>query len=177
MFGDLTDVKIWEAARATSAASTFFEPITIGSHGEKFADGALHYNNPVELVLQESFELWPSGDRILITIGTGSAPGRAIDTSLKDLVSQLVRIATETEESARTFLRVHEDMVRADRLFRFNVYHGLGEIGLDESKEIAQIATRTRTYLRDPEVSRKAIACVGALRGSDTGEEIHQTGA
>jgi hypothetical protein len=124
----------------------------------------LHYNNPVELVLQESLELWPNNDRVLISIGTGSAPGQAIDTNLQTLVSQLVRIATETEETARAFLRSHEDMVLANRLFRFNVYHGLGEIGLDESKEMPQIAARTRTYLRDPEVTRKATECVAALK-------------
>ena len=32
--------KIWEAARATSAASTFFEPISIGPWGQGFVDGA-----------------------------------------------------------------------------------------------------------------------------------------
>ena len=167
VFGDITDVKIWEAGRATSAASSFFDPITIGPMGEKYADGALHYNNPIELVLQESIELWPDRDRVLISIGTGSAPGRAIDGNLKALVSQLVRIATETEETARAFLRSHEDLVRANKLFRFNVYHGLGEIGLDESKEIPQIAARTRTYLRDPEVTQKATACVTALKENE----------
>ena len=29
----------WEAVRATSAASTFFPPITLGRHGEVFIDG------------------------------------------------------------------------------------------------------------------------------------------
>ena len=58
-------------------------------------------------------------------------------------------------------------MVRANKLFRFNVYHGLGEIGLDESKEIPQIAARTRTYLRDPEVTQKATACVTALKENE----------
>jgi len=62
-------------------------------------------------------------------------------------------------------------MVQANRLFRFNVYHGLGEIGLDESKEMAQIAARTRTYLRDPEVTRKATACVSALKETTEGTE------
>jgi hypothetical protein len=145
--------------------------VCCGHHGEKFADGALHYNDPVELVLQESLELWPNNDRILISIGTGSAPGQAIDTNLKALVSQLVSIATETEETARSFLRVHEDMARANRLFRFNVYHGLGEIGLDESKEIPQIASRTRTYLRDPDITRKAIECVAALKETEANED------
>ena len=46
--------KIWEAARATSAASRLFEPITIGPFQQKFVDGALRHNNPIDLVDQES---------------------------------------------------------------------------------------------------------------------------
>lgn len=42
-------VKIWEAARATSAASSFFDDITIA--GEGFVDGATGANNPI-------FKLW-----------------------------------------------------------------------------------------------------------------------
>jgi patatin-like phospholipase/acyl hydrolase len=52
-FDDLYGVcKIWEAARATSAASTFFEPIKIGDR--MYVDGALKHNNPVEKVDEES---------------------------------------------------------------------------------------------------------------------------
>jgi len=45
----LNKVKIWEAARATSAATSFFNPITIGT--ESFVDGATGANNPIN-------ELW-----------------------------------------------------------------------------------------------------------------------
>jgi patatin-like phospholipase/acyl hydrolase len=48
------DCKIWEAARATSAASTFFEPIRIGSCNQTFVDGALGHNNPIDRVDDES---------------------------------------------------------------------------------------------------------------------------
>jgi predicted acylesterase/phospholipase RssA len=54
---DLYDIcKIWEAARATSAASTFFDPIQIGD--QKYVDGALRYNNPIEKADQESRGMW-----------------------------------------------------------------------------------------------------------------------
>ena len=39
--------KIWEAARATSAASTFFERIEIGPNRQSFVDGAFRRNNPI----------------------------------------------------------------------------------------------------------------------------------
>jgi hypothetical protein len=46
-YDELYDIaKIWEAARATSAASTFFDPIRIGN--QRYVDGALRYNNPIQ---------------------------------------------------------------------------------------------------------------------------------
>jgi predicted acylesterase/phospholipase RssA len=50
-YDQLFDIcRIWEAARATSAASTLFDPITIGPYKRKFVDGALRHNNPINLV-------------------------------------------------------------------------------------------------------------------------------
>lgn len=45
---------IWEACRATSATTSFFDPITIGPYDQKFADGAVKYNNPIQLVYREA---------------------------------------------------------------------------------------------------------------------------
>ena len=43
----LESVTIWEACRATSAATSFFDPIEIGPFREKFVDGAFGRNNPI----------------------------------------------------------------------------------------------------------------------------------
>lgn len=43
-------VKLWEAARATSAAPTYFDPLTITDEAgkeTKFLDGGLQANNPL----------------------------------------------------------------------------------------------------------------------------------
>lgn len=65
-FDDLYGLcKIWEAARATSAASTFFEPIKIGDR--MYVDGALKHNNPIEKVDEESrgkSEFYPTWSKI-----------------------------------------------------------------------------------------------------------------
>lgn len=39
------DIKVWEAARATSAAPAYFKPQTVGD--DEFVDGGLGANNPV----------------------------------------------------------------------------------------------------------------------------------
>ena len=158
--------KVWEAARATSAASTFFEPITIGRFGQKFVDGGLKHNNPIEMADLESRALWPDDDRIIISIGTGSAPGKAIDGNLVQLARRLADIVTEAEERSDLFRRSNRNLVDNNSLFRFNVYHGLGDIGLEEWKALNRIATYTETYLNKPDVVRDVEACVRSMKKS-----------
>ncbi|ERT02856.1 hypothetical protein HMPREF1624_01159 [Sporothrix schenckii ATCC 58251] len=43
----LNSATIWQACRATSAATGFFDPIAIGPFDEEFVDGALGANNPI----------------------------------------------------------------------------------------------------------------------------------
>jgi hypothetical protein len=65
---------IWEAARATSAAPTFFKSIKIAKPppGLEFIDGGLTYNNPAELALEEASRIWPHADKFcLVSLGTG----------------------------------------------------------------------------------------------------------
>ena len=69
--------KIWQAGRATSAASPFLDPITIGDFGQSFVGGAIGANKPVYEVWNEAEDIWPSGsleDKIkcLVSIGTGA---------------------------------------------------------------------------------------------------------
>src|ERR1700690_2286849 len=67
--------EIWEAARATSAAPTFFKRIRIGEKGleEEFVDGGLGCNNPIRQVLEEAEIAFGPGRRIacIVSIGTG----------------------------------------------------------------------------------------------------------
>jgi hypothetical protein len=63
---------IWEAARATTAAPTFFKPIRIKHLDGWFLDGGLKRNNPAEVALEEASKLWPRVRRFcLVSIGTG----------------------------------------------------------------------------------------------------------
>ena len=68
---------IWQAARATSAAPSFFKEMhidksTLPSPGITFIDGGLGYNNPSRVALDEAEQLWPTSKHFcLISIGTG----------------------------------------------------------------------------------------------------------
>lgn len=156
------EFKIWEACRATSAATTFFEPYVHAEYGQKFIDGGLQYNNPVMSVLQEANDVWPDDEVMLISIGTGNAPGKRFGGSLGTIAKGLKAIATETEKTSKMFHRSHPDMVQENRYFRFNV-PGMASIGLQEHREIPSIASASQTYLEDSETGQKLRECTAKI--------------
>lgn len=64
------------AARATSAAPTFFEPVKIPAEGPAgyyaLVDGGLYANNPSLCALIEGRSQWPGEPTLLVSLGTGS---------------------------------------------------------------------------------------------------------
>ena len=61
---------ICEAARATSAARTFVEPIVID--GEIFGDDGVGWNKPTEEAIAEAHQVWPNRQiGCLVSLGTG----------------------------------------------------------------------------------------------------------
>ena len=88
-----TRCKIWEAARATSAAPSFFKPIKIDDPIPiQYVDGALGWNNPAGLAIVEAQRIWNVNktDVCLVSIGTGQQSAMSIlDESLEnDLETQ-----------------------------------------------------------------------------------------
>ncbi|KFY41719.1 hypothetical protein V494_02825 [Pseudogymnoascus sp. VKM F-4513 (FW-928)] len=155
------DCLIWEACRATSAAPSFFPPIEI--KGQKFLDGGVLFNNPVQLVYREAQDLWPDEQPLLISIGTGDAPMQVFGKNLVEVVKSLKNIATETEKSANNFLEGQgRKMAQEGRYYRFNV-PTLGAIGLEEWKAAPKITTLTEMYLDSGDMGAKTAACVQKL--------------
>lgn len=65
-------IKAWEAARATSAAPTYFPPFSYESH--ILVDGGVIANNPAMFAYAEAKKMWPESKKItIISISTGSA--------------------------------------------------------------------------------------------------------
>jgi hypothetical protein len=104
---DLLDsVTIWEACRATSAATSFFDPIAVGRYGEEFVDGATGANNPVREVWDQAQLAWgpePLEGKVkcLVSIGTGVLSLKPFKDDVLHIGKTLVAIATETERTAR----------------------------------------------------------------------------
>ncbi|GAB1193762.1 hypothetical protein APSETT444_002990 [Aspergillus pseudonomiae] len=144
---------ICQAALATSAATTFFDPVYIGTR--KFVDGALGSNNPVNEVEGEAADIWCSGTgdlkplvKCFVSIGTGD-PGIAgiEDKAVKFLSKTLVSIATETGITEKKFIARWAKHYDEKRYFRFNVEQGLQGIGLEEYREQGTIEAATHRYL------------------------------
>lgn len=168
--------KIWEACRATSAATTFFDPITIGPYGQRFADGAVKYNNPIQLLHREAENIWPDRfkDAIFVSLGTGSAPSPALEGNILSIAQALKNIVVQTESTADDFFTDHSAMTEQDLLYRFNVYHGLADVGLEEYKESRRIADATHAYMTGGEIQRMWRKCVEKLERNAEQGTCHQ---
>ena len=163
--------KIWEVARATSAATSFFDDIVIGY--ERFLDGATGANNPIYQLWTEATDTFSEGpdwrleDRLqcLVSVGTGKLELTAFNPSLLDIVGKwLVSIATNSERDAETFQKLHMKLFQERRAFRFNVGQGLEKIGLEEESKMAEIQAFTRRYIATEEVFTLMKVCVKNLR-------------
>lgn len=163
---------ICEAVRATSAATSFFEPATIGPRGRKFVDGGLGANNPVEQIWNEAQNIWCSGEvelrdllKCFVSLGTGN-PGRKLiaEGAMKFFSETLVGIATQTEDTAKVFIERHRNLYVAKRYFRFNVQQGLQDVGLEEYKKEALIDAATAEYMDSQETKSAAQLCAMNLK-------------
>lgn len=158
---------IWQAARATSAATLFFDPIQIGR--QRFVDGATGMNNPVELVFEEAKAIWPdavSRIQCLLSIGTGKADLKGFGDDVKGVIDTLKAIATDTEMTHERFFKNHQSFGLTGRYFRFEVQHGLGAVALDEHEKFDIIEDASERYLTGPETKAKINEFV-AVRAPD----------
>ena len=163
--------KIWEAGRATSAASSFFDPIIIGEFGEGFVDSATGAKNPVYELWNEAQDIWPSTTfensvQCLVSIGTGVPSLKPFSDDLVGVGQSLLAIATETEKTAERFNRDKSQLDDDGRYYRFNVLHGLEDVGLEDSKQKSAIVAATDRYIESQAVFKKMKAC-----GNSTAEK------
>jgi len=159
--------KIWEAARATSAAPTFFKRIEIG-RAQPFIDGGVGRNNPSWAVLDEANTLFgarPIG--CLVSIGTGQVeaagigrPGFFQQIVPTDVVDALRAIATDCEDTHEHMLRLFAQLPRT--YFRLNVEQGMQGIKLSEWERLSKVEAHTAQYLRRKEVDEK-LALLGRI--------------
>ncbi|KAF8538287.1 acyl transferase/acyl hydrolase/lysophospholipase [Trichophaea hybrida] len=165
--------QIWQAARATSAAPTFFKRIKIGGqHAEiEYIDGGIGFNNPVQQVLDEAHTIHENRPvDCILSVGTGRALTVGLpqpDTFQKLLptyiITVLKRLATDSERTSREVEKRYRSTPGV--YFRFNVEQGLQNITLEEWKKIGEVTTHTIQYLQEVKVSQEVDNLVNILAG------------
>lgn len=141
------DCSIWQVARATSAATTFFESIQLGRDKVEFIDAGFGYNNPTEVLIQEAEKQFLGHNQLrILNIGTGLGRAVTIQDSRRSILSALKTMASESTRVARRLENTYTD---GGQYYRFNVERGLEDITLSDYQETSTIAAHTRNYLDD----------------------------
>jgi len=166
----LASTTVWQACRATAAATTFFDPISIGPYGEEFVDGALVENNPVYTLWNQAQDVWGADQlqnrlQCLVSIGTGVSNLAPIHDDVLRIGATLKGLATETEKTAQRFHKDKATLANTGRYYRFNVDRGLEGVGLQESRKKNEIAAATRLYVQSQAASQQIKACAERLAG------------
>jgi hypothetical protein len=153
----LYDCEIWEAARATTAAPTYFKAISIkwpNGSSNRFVDAGLGFNNPTEEIVEEAETIFGASTplRVLISLGCGvkssiryDAPS-VIDKFLPlNAINTVKDIATDCEKTSQNLERYFKNHTNV--YFRFNIPE-IGDIGLSEVDKatLDRISASTKAY-------------------------------
>lgn len=151
---------IWQVARATSAATTFFKPIRIGRDEIEFIDAGFGYNNPCELLIAEAERIFPADRELkILSIGTGIGDVVAIKDRRLSIIKALKKMASSSRKVEAALYDRYGD---SGNYYRFVVNEGLGNVALSDWELTSQISAHTRNYLRTEE--KKIKLYVGDVR-------------
>ncbi|KAH8823419.1 acyl transferase/acyl hydrolase/lysophospholipase [Flagelloscypha sp. PMI_526] len=144
------DCKIWEAARATTAHPALFSSIRIGpiNRQEEYLDPGFGFNNPIELVMEDAMDLYPSCSNFLfLSIGAGHPGTFSAPLNGEGLYSLLENITRDCERTAN---QVQERGQKG--YIRLNVAQGFQGLGVHLWTDPGVIATHTKQYLASASV-------------------------
>ncbi|KAK0670208.1 hypothetical protein QBC41DRAFT_97026 [Cercophora samala] len=156
------DMKIWEAARATSAAFPYFKTLVKQGTGREFCDGGLFNNCPVKVAFHERRLLWDDARHlqpdILLSLGTGRNPSGwpqnikiSGDSKKSHFIKKAWRITAGVLENILEcqtiwddFLQESTEQVRGNKEFtsrylRLNVEVPTGVPKLNEAKRVREL--------------------------------------
>ncbi|KAL2890556.1 Vegetative incompatibility protein HET-E-1 [Ceratocystis lukuohia] len=144
--GCLTGCRVWEVARATSAAVTLFDPIKLGRDKIEFINASYGHNNPCETLISEAERQFPGRHIAILSIGTGVNDGVPIKDSRDSVLEAHKKMATSSKQ---TDLRLKQKHKSPGVYYRFNVEIGLkGNENLDH-RMLGSISAHTMNYLEE----------------------------
>lgn len=141
------DCTIWQVARATSAATTFFKSIKCGRDEIEFIDAGFGYNNPCEVLIEEAKKTFPAaGEMQILSIGTGLGDVVTIKDNRFSILNALKKMASSSKQVAD---RLSDEYGNDCIYFRFNVDRGLQDITLADWEKSSTISSHTLNYLHE----------------------------
>lgn len=190
-YGPATRLPIWQVARATSAAPTYFRPIKIKKGNEAgfvtFKDGGFGTNNPSEEVYRDVIDKHGGRNQSIgpfISIGTGIPSVDKFSKRKGNINNFVTNVKAALKLPSRT-TGVHRTMEQFSKnddfpYFRFDGGERLGEIALDEwkghrftkltgkdkksgSTTLDKIYVATAAYILKPEVQTDLTECARIL--------------
>lgn len=169
------DIQILEAARATTAASTFFKPMelkdSVTEETAAYIDAAIGCNNPVDYVLKEAVATFGLNRRLgcIVSIGTGTRRNTKVGRSRRrgfslgglkrrgkfvmGILGALKNTATDAETPHQ--LLEHKLNGHSGAYFRFSVPNAADKVKLDAYKKVAHLKTLTTDYLSGEKIIPK----------------------
>ncbi|KAF8860357.1 hypothetical protein BDZ45DRAFT_588572 [Acephala macrosclerotiorum] len=162
--GSAHRIPIWQVARVTSAAPTYFNPITIGDH--KFLDGGFWVNNPADEIYREA--CYHNGNDsnsvgLLVSIGTGcSCTAKFGRGTLRKSIAFMTASKKKVMSCEKTDETLRDHVPKKSSAAPQQKHRPLGSISLDEwkaesrlrgrkySKTLQDIETATGSYPADP---------------------------
>ena len=186
-YGDAAALPIWQVARATSAAPTYFPPMEIPRGNQPgfvtFKDGGFGSHNPSEVAYDDIIDTHGGQSQKMgpfISIGTGT-PSESLNKAVNTL-KEAFTLPSRTFGAHRKVERRSMYGKKQNRFpyFRFDGGEGLGEIALDEWKDnrfiwpigkdkrpawttLEKIDDATAAYLADPKVQEDLRQCARIL--------------
>ncbi|KAL2889226.1 Vegetative incompatibility protein HET-E-1 [Ceratocystis lukuohia] len=133
---------VWEVARATSAAVTFFDSMKLGRDNIEFIDASYGYNNPCEELIAEAETQFPGRQMVVLSIGTGIDDVVEItDLTVLEALSKMVTSSKHTD------LKLRDKHSGTAVYHRFNVEHGLRDMEVSHLDNWGRIAAHTMNYI------------------------------
>lgn len=149
--------KIWEAARATSAAPFYFPPMKI--NGIDYVDGGMGSNNPIREAVNETQQF--GSISCIISIGTGRGDKTSPRGGLISLLRSNLSDVTDTEGEHCWFVEGN-DKLRVE-YSRLQEETDLGKIDLADWKKLEVIDSLAQKYLQSDEGREQILKCAKLL--------------
>ena len=158
---------IWQVARATSAAPSYFKPVRLNNN--RYYDAAVDLNNPSwEVVKEVSLLAGGSYDAIDVLLSVGGGNGRVNKPKSKSGGGSLEKDLADISDVVHH--KVRSESENLFKYYRLDVEEGLQDVRLNEWKPkssgkttLQRIREATARYLQKKEVRSQCQDCAADL--------------